>query len=94
MCKAPLCGKSHQEWFEISKDRAAQVLGDWADFMKKAEPYDSKGSLKNRWREVMQMIDGNGQVVTAKKLLEHYSDIGKCYPLSETTQLLNFTPQN
>jgi hypothetical protein len=46
MCKALWCQKSHQEWFEIGKERAAQVLGDWADFMGKAEPYDSEGSLK------------------------------------------------
>ena len=72
MCKAPWCRKSHQEWFEISKERAAQVLGDWADFMKKAEPYDSEGWLKTQWREVIEMMDGNGEVVTAKKLLEHY----------------------
>jgi hypothetical protein len=72
MCKAPWCRKSHQEWFEVSKERAAQVLGDWADFMKKAEPYDSEGWLKNWWREVIEMMDGNGEVVTAKKLLEHY----------------------
>ncbi len=71
-CKASWCGKSHQEWFEVSKERAAQVLGEWADFMKRAEPYDSKGWLKNRWREVVKMMDGTGEVVTAKKLLEHH----------------------
>ena len=72
MCKAPWCGKSHQEWFEISKEQAAQVLRDWANLVKEAEPYDSEGSLKKRWREVVEMMDGNGEVVTAKKLLEHY----------------------
>jgi hypothetical protein len=71
-CKAPWCRKSHQEWFEISKERATQVLGDWADFMTKAEPYDSRGWLKNRWEEVVKMMDRNGEVVTAKKLLKHY----------------------
>jgi hypothetical protein len=74
MCKAPWCRKSHQEWFEISEERAAQVLSDWADFMKRAEPYDSEGWLKNWWREVVEMIDGNGEVITAKKLLERYEE--------------------
>ncbi|CZR69623.1 uncharacterized protein PAC_19523 [Phialocephala subalpina] len=72
MCKAPRCGISHREWFEISKERAAQVLGDWADFMKRAEPYDSEGSLKKRWRKVIKMMDEDGEVVTAEKLLERY----------------------
>jgi hypothetical protein len=72
MCKAHRCRKSHQEWFEISKERAEQVLGDWADFMKKAEPYDSDGSLKDLWREVIKALDINGETVTAKRLLEHY----------------------
>ena len=74
MCKAPWCRKSHQEWFEISEEQAAQVLRDWADFMEIAEPYDSEGQLKNWWREVVEMMDGNGEVVTAKKLLEHYEE--------------------
>ncbi|KAI9745847.1 MAG: hypothetical protein M1818_000528 [Claussenomyces sp. TS43310] len=72
MCKAVWCRKSHQEWFEISRERAAQVVGDWADFMNRAEPYDSNGSLKTRWREAIKMMDGDEEVVTAKKLLEHY----------------------
>lgn len=72
MCKALWCPKSHQEWFEIAKEQAAQVLGDWADLLKKAEPYDSKGSLETQWRKVIEMMDGNGEVVIAKKLLEHY----------------------
>ena len=74
MCKAPWCGKSHQEWFEVNKERAEQVLGNWADFMKRAEPYDSEGRLKNRWRVAIKMIDRNGEVVTAKKLLECYEE--------------------
>lgn len=74
MCKAPWCRKSHQEWFEISEERAAQVLSDWADFMKRAAPYDSEGWLKNWWREVVERMDENGEVVTAKKLLRHYEE--------------------
>jgi hypothetical protein len=74
MCKAPWCRKSHKEWFEISEERAAQVLSDWADFMKRAEPYDSEGWLKSWWREVVEMMDGNGEVTTAKKLLERYEE--------------------
>lgn len=41
------CQIAHREWFEICKERAKQVLGDWAKFMTVAEPYDSNGYLKN-----------------------------------------------
>jgi hypothetical protein len=71
VCKAPWCRKSHQEWFEISKERAEQVLRGWADFIKRAEPYNSQGFLKDLWKKCIEMMDGNGELVTAKKLLEH-----------------------
>ena len=72
MCKAGWCRKSHREWFETSKERAEQVLGGWADFFKKAEPYDSDNSLKTRWKEIVEMMDKSGETITAKKLLEKY----------------------
>jgi hypothetical protein len=53
MCRAESCRKSHMEWFEISIERAKQVLGDWARFMKRAEPYDRDGQLNEEWREVV-----------------------------------------
>jgi T5orf172 domain len=71
-CKANWCQKSHQQWFEVSKERAEQVLGDWANFFIKSEPYDLEGWLKNQWREVIETMDRKEEVVTAKKLLEHY----------------------
>lgn len=72
MCKAQWCRKSHQEWFEISKKKAEQVLCNWADFIRKAEPYNPEGLLKNQWKKVIEKIECNGEVVTAKKLLSHY----------------------
>ena len=88
-CKASWCGKSHQEWFEISKERAAQVLGAWADFMKRAEPYDSEGWLKHRWREAVGMMARNGEVVAAEKLLKHYKEslIEEMTPVEEPVDL-------
>jgi len=68
-CKAEWCGKSHQEWFEVSKERAEQVLGDWAEFMKVAEPYDSEGFLNDRWKDFVLAMK-SGETLTAKKLLE------------------------
>jgi hypothetical protein len=72
MCKAEWCRKSHQEWFEISKERAAQVLGEWAEFIRIAEPYDLNGSLKSKWKEYVETMAKTGQIVTAKTCLEHY----------------------
>lgn len=72
MCKAEWCRKSHQEWFEVGRDRAAQVLGDWAEVFKRVELYDYHGSLKQQWREVARVLDKKGEAVTAKRMLEYY----------------------
>jgi hypothetical protein len=71
-CQAKHCGKSHQEWFEVSKERAKEVLGDWAKFMDIAKPYDSRGFLKVWWMNFVKRTIKSGETVTAKKLLEHY----------------------
>jgi hypothetical protein len=72
-CKNQDCNVKHIEWFEVSKYRAKQVVADWAEFIERAEPYDrDDGSLKPSWKIVVETIDGKGELVTAKKLLEHY----------------------
>ena len=55
----------------MSKERAEQVLGDWAEFMKVAEPYDSEGFLIDRWKDFVLAMK-SGETLTAKKLLEQY----------------------
>lgn len=72
MCKAQWCRKSHEEWFEISQKKAEQVLRNWAYFIRKAEPYNPEGLLRNQWKKVIEKIECNGEVVTAKRLLSHY----------------------
>jgi hypothetical protein len=69
------CETIHREWFEVSKERAAQVLGDWAEFFKRYEPYGSNGSLKNQWRRVIMSMDEKKIVVTAANLLEQYASL-------------------
>lgn len=71
-CKAPWCRKSHQEWFEVSKDRAIQVVGGWAEFFKTARPYHSRGSLRSKWVKILRDMNKLGEEVTAKKLLEYH----------------------
>ncbi|KAJ5986595.1 hypothetical protein N7451_010960 [Penicillium sp. IBT 35674x] len=73
MCKGPGCGTSHKEWFEISGERAKQVLSDWATFMELARPYDEGGFLKPQWKEVIMRIHHSLEVVTAEKLLALYT---------------------
>ena len=69
MCKAAWCGKSHQEWFEMSGERAKQVVSDWANFMEIARPYDKGGFLKPEWREVIKKLHHKLGLVTAERLL-------------------------
>jgi hypothetical protein len=70
-CKAAHCVRRHQEWFEVSAQRAKQVLSDWVDWMVITEPYDSKGVLKAPWNDFVKKADKNGQKITARLLLEH-----------------------
>lgn len=72
ICKAAHCRKSHEEWFEISQESAEKVVGEWAEFMKRARPYDSTGELKSEWRDAVQDIVDRGEPVTARKLLDQY----------------------
>ncbi|CAI9634157.1 unnamed protein product [Alternaria burnsii] len=65
----PVC---HQEWFEVSKERAIQILSTWVELFKKANPYDLSGSLKSDWRDVVDGMKKNNEAVTSRKLLEHY----------------------
>lgn len=62
----------HSEWFEVDQERAIKVLSTWAEFFKKAIPYDSDGSLKTGWRRLVEALDANGEKTTATKLLEHH----------------------
>jgi hypothetical protein len=72
ICKAAHCRKSHEEWFEISREGAEKVVGEWAEFMKRARPYDSTGELKSEWRDAVQDMTGRGEAVTARKMLDRY----------------------
>lgn len=88
MCKAPWCGKSHREWFEVGQDRAAQVLGDWAELFKSVKLYEEKwGSLKPDWWAVVEAMDKKGEAITAKGMLEHYreSSLERAAIAKETT---------
>ncbi len=69
LCK--VCLTSHQEWFEVSKERAMKVLGEWAEFMRIYQPYDEKGILIDEWRILVKALVKRGETITAQKLLAY-----------------------
>jgi hypothetical protein len=74
-CKKEDCQISHQEWFEISKEQAMLVLMNWAIFMSAAKPYNTKGELKDVWKKAVAKMDGNGEAITAQKLLKLHAEL-------------------
>jgi hypothetical protein len=62
----------HQEWFEVSKERAIQVLCAWVKLFKEASPYERSGSLKSEWRNVLNVMKADREAITSKTLLKHY----------------------
>jgi len=71
-CRAEHCLVKHQEWFEVSKDKAQQVLGDWADFMIRAQPYNQDGTLNKKWRKIIDTMEEKGEALTAARMVEHF----------------------
>ncbi|KAK8002326.1 hypothetical protein PG989_002045 [Apiospora arundinis] len=72
-CKGPYCGsKSHQEWFEVSKEEAQQVISRWARVLKEVPLYDCEGVLKAQWKQYLKQVAIDGKVVTAQNLWEHH----------------------
>lgn len=70
-CRAEGCAVSHREWFEVTREKAEQVLGDWADFMTKAQPYCADGLLNEDWRKIVDAMDNRGDAITAARMLAH-----------------------
>jgi hypothetical protein len=62
----------HQEWFEVSQEKAIQVVSTWAELFKKSNPYERNGSLKTEWRNIVDAMKVDGEVIASKRLLEHY----------------------
>ncbi|KIX01948.1 uncharacterized protein Z518_07887 [Rhinocladiella mackenziei CBS 650.93] len=66
----PLCGKQHQEWFEIDVETAAASMDNFAEWITVTEPYDENGQLKNKWRNIILKMEKDGKVVTSQMLLD------------------------
>jgi hypothetical protein len=62
----------HQEWFEVSQEKAIQVVSTWAELFKKSNPYERNGSLKTEWRNIVDAMKVDGEVIASERLLEHY----------------------
>jgi hypothetical protein len=76
LCKGCLKKKQqsirHQEWFNVSQERAIRVLQTWAKLFKKASPYERSGSLKSEWRNILDIMKAGGEAITSETLLKHY----------------------
>ncbi|CAG9986431.1 unnamed protein product [Clonostachys byssicola] len=70
MCKG--CGKSHKEWFEVSQERATQVVADWAELMKSATIYDASGTIDSDWRDTIEKMSKMDEPITANNLLRKH----------------------
>ncbi|KEF57057.1 uncharacterized protein A1O9_07247 [Exophiala aquamarina CBS 119918] len=70
-CRAEECQVKHREWFEVTKDKAQQVLGDWAKFIIRAQPYNQDGSLDEKWRKIINVMEEKGDAITAASMLKN-----------------------
>ncbi|KAJ5328648.1 hypothetical protein N7452_009038 [Penicillium brevicompactum] len=71
-CMNPECSTRHQEWFEIDKNKAEQVLRDWVYFINEAQPYGLDGNLKAGWFRVVNRIKSRTGIITASELVKYY----------------------
>ncbi|KAI4160392.1 MAG: hypothetical protein LQ342_005803 [Letrouitia transgressa] len=55
-CECDKCGKSHNEWFEVSNARAIAVAEKWTAWMLK-EPYADDGKLKDPTAKLPKLED-------------------------------------
>lgn len=75
-CKAAKCrGVRHQEWFEISGEKAEEVLRLWAKFMKRADPYGSDLLLKPEWQQYVKQAVDDGKLLSAQDLWGHHNEL-------------------
>ncbi|KAI6380921.1 hypothetical protein MCOR25_001447 [Pyricularia grisea] len=65
------CNKDHIEWFEISRQRATQVIKNWTRIFL-TKPYNQVGKLKDIWVRVIGGVVKDGRAMTAEALLSYY----------------------
>ena len=73
MCKGPECSASHEEWFEIDKNKAEDILREWVYFINEAQPYGLDGKLKAGWVRVVDRIKSRKGIITASELVKYYN---------------------
>jgi hypothetical protein len=82
-CENCLC--PHQEWFEVSAEKAEKVVRNWASFLIKAQPYEANGSIKRWWEAAINRMELKGVEVTAQELMKVY-DAKMAADLEEETR--------
>lgn len=69
------CAGGHREWFEVDVDTAARTIKNVAEWMRLARPYDEKGYVTLKWRNVISDMEKTGVVVTSERLVKAYHDL-------------------
>lgn len=70
------CSKWHNEWFEISHEKAIRVVEDWTDIAATGTLYKSDGSLNRIWARSARLLEEeNNGTVTAEALLQQYKEL-------------------
>ncbi|KXJ87316.1 T5orf172 domain-domain-containing protein [Microdochium bolleyi] len=83
------CKKSHQEWFEISKERAVAVAKRWVRVIQLGDLYSFDGRLTPRWEQIVEDATQNDTDITAQFLLAQ----GRPSPRPELPKVTPVTPQ-
>lgn len=52
------CGARHEEWFQVSAERAEHLVALWRAFAK-SDPYDDQGEMRPAWRGRLAQLDMN-----------------------------------
>ncbi|KAH7041465.1 T5orf172 domain-containing protein [Microdochium trichocladiopsis] len=87
-CESAKCRKTHKEWFEVTVDRATEVVTGWAMVMECIQLYAEDGTILDSAKTMIDGMATDGVPVTAKALLERHSLLSKKRPAAPTVKEL------
>jgi hypothetical protein len=62
--------QSHIEWFQIAFEVASLTVHLWSQWMKRANPYDRRGTLKSFWKETILFLTNYDIPITAGLMIQ------------------------
>ncbi|KIW90681.1 uncharacterized protein Z519_08464 [Cladophialophora bantiana CBS 173.52] len=63
------CGVKHREWFDVGEREAERVLRAWAEWARRARPYDAAGCLSSKWARIIFQMKQAGIPITGQALV-------------------------